>query len=88
MTTEGRNIEEYLRTVKAMVDTLTEQVGPFINHLFQAYLEDRTVFLIGNGGSAANSSHFATDLGKGASDKAIKRFRCLALNDNVREQRN
>src|SRR4029078_7982491 len=35
------------------------------------------------GGSAMNSSHFATDLGKGASDKVGKRFRVLALNDNV-----
>ena len=30
-----------------------------------------------------NSSHFATDLGKGASDKLGKRFRVLSLNDNV-----
>src|SRR5580765_5828042 len=30
-----------------------------------------------------NSSHFATDLGKGASDKVGSRFRVLSLNDNV-----
>jgi D-sedoheptulose 7-phosphate isomerase len=39
--------------------------------------------VFGNGGSAANSSHFATDLGKGSSDKLSKRFRVLSLNDNV-----
>jgi len=39
--------------------------------------------VFGNGGSAANASHFVTDLGKGASDKVGKRFRCLSLNDNV-----
>ena len=44
---------------------------------------NRHVFVFGNGGSAANASHFATDLGKGASDKIGRRFRVLALNDNV-----
>jgi len=43
----------------------------------------RHIFVCGNGGSAANASHFATDLGKGASDKVGKRFRVLSLNDNV-----
>jgi D-sedoheptulose 7-phosphate isomerase len=33
--------------------------------------------------SAANASHFVTDLGKGSSDKTYKRFRCFSLNDNV-----
>jgi D-sedoheptulose 7-phosphate isomerase len=39
--------------------------------------------VFGNGGSAANASHFVTDLGKGASDKVGRPFRCLSLNDNV-----
>src|SRR3982751_3844 len=55
-----------------------------ITHLFKKALdEDRQVFVFGNGGSAANASHFITDLGKGSSDKTYKRFRCLSLNDNV-----
>ena len=33
--------------------------------------------------SAANASHFATDLGKLASDKVGRRFRVLSLNENV-----
>jgi len=49
----------------------------------KALAEDRQIFVFGNGGSAANASHFITDLGKGASDKIGKRFRCLSLNDNV-----
>ena len=48
-----------------------------------AWREDRQIFAIGNGGSAANASHFATDLGKGSSDKVGKRFRVLSLTDNV-----
>jgi D-sedoheptulose 7-phosphate isomerase len=45
--------------------------------------EERQIFVFGNGGSAANASHFVTDLGKGASDKITKRFRCLSLAGNV-----
>jgi D-sedoheptulose 7-phosphate isomerase len=51
--------------------------------LRRAWLADAQVFVIGNGGSAANASHFATDLGKGASDRLPRRFRVLSLTDNV-----
>ena len=43
----------------------------------------RQIFVFGNGGSAANASHFVTDLGKGSSDQTYKRFRCLSINDNT-----
>ena len=39
--------------------------------------------MFGNGGSAANCSHFATDLGKGSSDAIGIPFKVLSLNDNV-----
>jgi len=48
-----------------------------------ALRDGRRIFVFGNGGSAANASHFATDLGKGASDKVGKRFHVLSLNDNI-----
>jgi D-sedoheptulose 7-phosphate isomerase len=60
-----------------------EAVAKLIQMLRLALSEDRQVFVMGNGGSAANASHFATDLGKGASDKLRRRFRVLSLNDNV-----
>ena len=60
-----------------------DAVAGVIADLRAALLADRQVFVFGNGGSAANASHFATDLGKGASDKLGKRFRVLSLNDNV-----
>jgi D-sedoheptulose 7-phosphate isomerase len=58
-------------------------VAELIGRLRLALQENRQIFVFGNGGSAANASHFATDLGKGASDKMGKRFRVLSLNDNV-----
>ncbi len=61
----------------------TEQVNQVFEQLQQLWREDRQLFVFGNGGSAANASHFITDLGKGASDNLSKRFRCLSLNDNT-----
>lgn len=60
-----------------------DKIDEIIRVLVEAYKENRQVFVFGNGGSAATSSHFVTDLGKGASDKLPKRFRCLSLNDNT-----
>src|SRR5206468_6960284 len=60
-----------------------DAVAVIIERFRAALQEDRQIFVFGNGGSAANASHFATDLGKGASDKLGKRFRVLSLNDNV-----
>ena len=57
-------------------------VAQTIERFRQALKEDRQIFVFGNGGSAANASHFATDLGKGASDAAGRRFRVLTLADN------
>jgi D-sedoheptulose 7-phosphate isomerase len=61
-----------LDSVTAMVETLRH-----------AWREDKQIFAIGNGGNSASASHFATDLGKGASDAAGKRFRIMTLADNV-----
>ena len=51
--------------------------------LLKAYETDRAVHTLGNGGSAALASHFACDLGKGTANINGKRFRVLALTDNV-----
>ncbi len=36
--------------------------------IHDAFIRENKVLLFGNGGSASNASHFATDLGKGSSD--------------------
>ena len=77
-------ISDYINAQKAALDSIPKQaVEQLIKLLRQALQEDRQIFVFGNGGSAANASHFVTDLGKGSSDKVGKRFRCLCLNDNV-----
>ncbi len=77
-------ISDYLKAQKAALDSIpVEAMAQLIETFQKALREDRQIFVFGNGGSAANCSHFITDLGKGASDKAGRRFRCLSLNDNV-----
>jgi D-sedoheptulose 7-phosphate isomerase len=52
--------------------------------LVKVYESERTLYIFGNGGSAALASHFACDLGKGtAYCNGGRRFRVLALTDNV-----
>jgi D-sedoheptulose 7-phosphate isomerase len=77
-------VENYLKDQKFAVDSIpADEVAKLIEKFCEALDEDRQIFVFGNGGSAANASHFITDLGKGASDKTYRRFRCLSLNDNV-----
>ncbi|HWE97782.1 MAG TPA: SIS domain-containing protein [Tepidisphaeraceae bacterium] len=77
-------IERYRAQQQAAIGSIpTDAVARVTERLRVALAEDQQIFVFGNGGSAANASHFATDLGKGSSDKIGKRFRVLSLNDNV-----
>lgn len=77
-------IVDYLTAQKTALDSIpADAVAALIRKLRTALHEDRQVFVFGNGGSASNASHFATDLGKGASDKLGRNFRVMSLNDNV-----
>lgn len=67
------------------------QIESVINFLWYAYQFNRRIFIIGNGGSAANASHFAQDLCKATYpthdglkiDKKNKTFKAISLCDNV-----
>jgi D-sedoheptulose 7-phosphate isomerase len=74
--------ENHSRVAAELPYAKIEQVA---DALHSAYQEERRVFLFGNGGSAALASHFACDLGKGATSPGHrhKRFRVLSLTDNI-----
>lgn len=77
-------ISDYITAQKAALDSIPMQaVAELIQLLRSALKEDKQIFVFGNGGSAANASHFMTDLGKGASDKAGKRFRIICLSSDI-----
>jgi D-sedoheptulose 7-phosphate isomerase len=77
-------ISDYLERQRQVLSNLPVNViVRLIDRLRQAAESGATIFLAGNGGNAASAAHFATDLGKGASDASSIRFRVVCLADNV-----
>lgn len=77
-------LKNYIASQKKALDTISpEALAPLIATLREAHRAGRTVFVCGNGGSAANASHFVTDLGKNSSEAMGTPFRVLSLNDNT-----
>ncbi|MEJ2718440.1 MAG: SIS domain-containing protein [Deltaproteobacteria bacterium] len=76
----ARRYVEHLTEVLARLDC--EAVGRVIDLFLEARAHGRTIFFLGNGGSAATASHFANDLGFCASPEGRKPFRALTLTDN------
>jgi len=76
---------DYLKKVAELLDALPDPSDRFVEALYAGFEQGRTVFLIGNGGSAANASHFGQDLAKGtlSSMSATRRFRVVPLTDNI-----
>jgi D-sedoheptulose 7-phosphate isomerase len=66
-----------------------EEVQALAEAVWSCYERGRFVFVIGNGGSGSNASHFCEDLGKGTlrredfDDDGKKRLRVLSLTDNT-----
>lgn len=78
------NCRTYFELLSKTIDTLPfEGVDRITATLVRAYEQERTILLFGNGGSAALASHIACDLGKGTVNGTRKRFRVIALTDNV-----
>jgi D-sedoheptulose 7-phosphate isomerase len=81
---EANRSEAYLRDVGSVLRRLPfALVDRVTDALWSAYLEGKTVYVFGNGGSAALASHCACDLGKGTTVNGNRRFRVLALTDNI-----
>jgi D-sedoheptulose 7-phosphate isomerase len=84
-------ISAYLTAQKQAVDSIRPaDVAAVVETLRDAYRRDAQVFACGNGGNAANCSHFVTDFGKNSSEAMVKagggkgrKFRVLTLNDNI-----
>ena len=78
------NCRTYFELLSKTIDSLPfESVDRITATLVRAYEQERTILLFGNGGSAALASHIACDLGKGTANGTRKRFRVIALTDNV-----
>jgi D-sedoheptulose 7-phosphate isomerase len=78
--------KQYLdRFCQAAAGVDPAQVEDLIRLLENAYRQQKTIYIFGNGGSGANASHFCEDLGKGTlkGPSQTGRFRVMSLTDNT-----
>ncbi|MGB9755059.1 MAG: phosphoheptose isomerase [Roseiflexus castenholzii] len=77
-------VDQYLTSLAATLAAVPrEPLRAVEEALWQTYLRDGTIIICGNGGSAANASHFACDLAKWTLTDGRRRVRAIALTDNV-----
>src|SRR5581483_1766304 len=78
----------YIRDLTAALNSLDlGTITRIVETLWDAYQNDRQIFVFGNGGSAASASHIITDLTKGAlghrGDAPARPVRAISLTDNL-----
>ncbi|HEY2361171.1 MAG TPA: SIS domain-containing protein [Candidatus Angelobacter sp.] len=79
-----RSIRTYFRDLTDLVSQLPyNSITGVISIFLEAFAEQRTIYVFGNGGSAASASHLMCDINKGASPGEGKRPRVMALTDNT-----
>ncbi len=77
------DIRHYFATVQAILDTIPfKTVDDVVDVLVEANKQRKTVYIFGNGGSAATATHFGCDLAKRPIIDGQPRFRVVALTDN------
>jgi D-sedoheptulose 7-phosphate isomerase len=60
-----------------------DKIDQIVTVLLEAYRDDGHIFIMGNGGSASNASHFACDLAKIPVSKRGHRVRAMSLTENL-----
>lgn len=84
MNSTQSTIENYLSLVKDTIDHLDRtQIEKTVDAFMRVYDAGKTIYIFGNGGSAASATHACGDLVKGASYGLEKRFRVMSLVDNL-----
>jgi D-sedoheptulose 7-phosphate isomerase len=98
MTVTGDNLAKYINHwlgeedlidhyLSELIITLKEidkeAIWEVTNILLNAWQRGSQVFIVGNGGSAATASHMANDLNKYTITPGKKRFKAIALTDNI-----
>lgn len=77
-------ITNYFEKEKSTLDAISkEDLNTLMNLLVEAKDAGKTIFIMGNGGSAATASHYVCDFNKGISLGKDRMFKFICLNDNV-----
>ena len=79
-----QQITEYFEKEKTVLDQINkEDLNTLMNLLVEAKDAGKSIYIMGNGGSAATASHYVCDFNKGISLGKEKMFKFICLNDNV-----
>ena len=77
-------IHGYINGLQDLLDRLPQPaIEEVIDLLGQARLENRQIFILGNGGSASTASHFVCDLAKNTRLQGFPNYRVIGLTDNM-----
>ncbi len=77
-------IDTYFATLKNAIDSLPrDTIKAVFQQLEDCQMKQQTLFVFGNGGSAATASHMVCDMGKNTRGTAKPRLRVIGLNDNM-----
>jgi histidinol-phosphate phosphatase family protein len=80
----GPGVQRYLEGVRQLLAVAdTDAMAATMGVLWEAWEKDRTVFIAGNGGSAATASHLAWDLLKQTQLPGRRSIRAHALTDSL-----
>lgn len=91
MSYQTMNAEEQKNLIKSYFDREIETIKKLdinaineaVNAIWSAYEREATIYIFGNGGSAATASHFVCDFNKGISENKDKKFNLICLSDNI-----
>jgi len=77
-------IKDYFSELQRIIEEIPqENIEQVIEVLFDAWKNNKTIFVIGCGGSASTASHFVCDISKSTIVPDRKRVKAMALVDNI-----
>jgi len=75
---------DYIQQLKEVLDKIPiDNLEQVIGAMLDTYNNDKTIYIMGNGGSAANASHIVNDISKGTDYPGGKRVKIISLCDNI-----
>ena len=77
-------LEAHVEAVRVALSRIPmTDVARVVDAVRTAHVQDRHIYILGNGGSASTATHFACDLSKATVVKGRPRLRVTSLTDNV-----
>lgn len=77
-------IRRYLDEMQGVIERIDHgKLDQVIEALYETWLNEGTVYLMGNGGSGATASHLVNDFGKCTVVEGHKRLKVIGLTDNA-----